>query len=257
MQDMKDPQKGFITALLLTVIVVLFLVVGGEAYVYVKMKSDRPPAVDSSAPAVVRTAPAVEAVPVQATPVQTVSASQDSSGRILLGDKAKYANLSSDEKAVVVNYLNNFLKNIPQMYWSDFSVSGCILKYYDSDKILVGCAQPKPSFPLYLVNRNDWKDIGQYSGQLNLFDGYVESKEYAIAVNDAGIFYYKTGDPDISLVPGSKLTDAGETYVESIGMAYSYGVTFDEPTKTLTVSVYKALNKLPNPRIRTVKFVLP
>ena len=140
------------------------------------------------------------------------------------------------------------------------SSSDYILKYYDKTKILISLLSEKDGgSSLNLISRKDWKDIGENIGLLSTGGGYVESNEYAISVGDNGIFYYKAGDSTISSIPNSKLA-SGETYEESPGAGGGdYTIAFDEPTKTLTVTVYNGdmYGNGNGQKIRTVKFVLP
>jgi len=275
---MNDPQKGFIAPLLLALVAILLI--GGGAYVYVQNKQAN-----------------------QTTIANSVLVSQNSTGKILLGDKALYENLSVEEKAIVGGYHTDLMRKLndeikkegldPATYEGDQPINGCTLKYYDATKALIGCAVPKPGLPLYLVDRNTWKDVGEYSGRLNSWDGYLETKNYIISVSDSGIYYYKSGDTEVRLIPNSikphtqkalKVPEIvtpnaepqtlgprpepveptyEETYVQNYGMAYSYDISFDEPTKKLSVGVFKpaAVQKYIDAteliKIRTVEFVLP
>lgn len=227
---MKTSHKGFISPLLLALIA-LFLI-GGGAYTYMQKKQ-----VNQSA---------VVTTTTQAT--STIQ-SQDNSGKILLGDRSSYENLSLEEKAIVDAY-NNAHKVDPSLY---------ILKHYDSTKILIGTLSVKGASSLSLVGRKDWKNIGENTDSLWTGGGYVESNEYAISVGNNDIFFYKVGDSTISSVSNSKLA-SGETYEESPGMGGgNYTIAFDEQTKTLTVTVYRGdlYGNGNGQKIRTVKFVLP
>jgi len=246
-------QKGFIAPLLLALIALLLI--GGGAYVYVQNKPANQPVTASST-------------------TQTTSAaqSQDDSDKILLGDRALYKNLTPDEKAIVEDFYNNGYKDVPARYAAGAEATSCRLKYYDPAKALIGCVSVKPSLPFYLVDRKDWKDVGENSGQLNSLHGYVESVGYAITVDGtAGIYYYKAGNSGINIVSNSRLAKCkntngadtecpnGETYVRQSGMSNDYEASFDESTKTLTVSIFKNIGneESENPEIRTATFILP
>lgn len=253
MKIMKNTQKGFIMPLLLAIIAILL--VGGGAYVYTQKKQIKQSGVASSTSQVTSTA--------QTTPVP-----QDNSGKILLGYSSSYENLSPEEKAIVDEYNtyvvrrnNPALENVDpsQFPYDERSLSYLSLKYYDPTKILITRANVKGVATLNLIGRKDWKEIGENIGSLWMGGGYVESNGYAISVGNDGIFYYKAGDSTISSVPNSKL-GSGETYEESSGMGGgNYTIAFDEPKKTLTVTVYHGdlYGNGNGQKIRTVKFVLP
>jgi len=241
---MKISQKGFIAPLLLALIALLLI--GGGAYVYVQNKQGNQSVVVDST-----------------TQATSTTQLQDDSGKILLGDRALYENLSPEEKAIVDEYNtyivrrnNPALENVDpsQFPYEERPLYYLSLKYYDPTKILITRANVKGTGSLDLVDRKDWKDIGYLMGGV----GYIESNGYAISVGNDGIFYYKAGDSTIRNVPNSKLT-SGETYQESPGMGGgSYTIAFDEPTKTLTVTVYRGdlYGNGNGQKIRTVKFVL-
>lgn len=231
---MKTKQRGFIVPLL--IVIIALLLAGGGAYVYMQQK--------------------------QANQSTTV-VSQDIISKIILSGRA----LSSEEKVVLEDYYNNLIKygeldaqqiykNVKKEYQDSHSIFYCTLKYYDATKVLVGCDFMKSGPFLHLVNRNNWKDIGENNEQLDFFHGYAESTEYVITVNDNGIFYYKAGDSDIHFISGSKLAGE-ETYIKSFGKVDEYTITFDEPTRTLMATVYKPSGGIANSEVRVVKFVLP
>ena len=242
-------RKGFIVPLLLALIALIFI--GGGVYMHQKQENQL-------------------AVITSATQSTSTTQLQDSSDKILLGERGYYRNLSIEEKGILESNNNDWVRKSndelkkygldPTLYADESLVTSAFLKYYDSTKILVGRFSIKGTPHLYLVDRKDWKVIGENIDSLWTGGGYVESNGYAISVGTDSIFYYKVGDSTISSVPNSSELAEGETYQESPGMGGgNYTIAFDEPTKTLTVTVYHGdlYGNGNGQKIRTVKFVLP
>jgi hypothetical protein len=182
-------------------------------------------------------------------------------GVILAGDRAKYENLSEEEKQLLEQYYSASTKDLKQTYKDDMPISGCYLKYYNANVILVGCAVPKPGISLSLVERGSWGTLPSGSNcGIDLWGGIAETSKYIIAIADKNICYFKAGDESIINLPGAHLTSKDEWYVKIGGMANEYDFTFDESSKTLTASVFKVVyssSGKPNPKIRTATFTLP
>ena len=224
---------------LLLILVAIFFI-GGGSYAYLQTKPDIQPAVVDSN---VQVASMTRVVP---EPIA-------SEGKMLLGNSAFYENLSPEEKDMVESYYSSLGITTGS---KDVSLkdSRCLLKYYDSMRMLVACPV---SQNMTLVNRNNMTvALGSFS---SFYAGYAESMGYVISVNDGGISYYKAGNSAIQNIPNSKPIN-GESYVDNeIGMpdSSSYHISFNESTKTLSVSVYKSADGPSSPKIRTAKFVLP
>jgi hypothetical protein len=173
---------------------------------------------------------------------------------ILLGEKAFYENLSSEEKKLVGAYYDTLGNDTIGLLTQP--ISSCVLKYYDPFRALIGCGTPKGTTFL-LVDRENWRKIGE-GANLRLDDGYIESDTYAISTNLNEIFYYEVGKSSIKSVPNSKLSSV-ETYQESAGLGGgNFTVSFDASTKTISAEIYKATRGGERrEKIRTATFVLP
>ncbi|MCR4333813.1 MAG: hypothetical protein NUV60_02260 [Patescibacteria group bacterium] len=204
------------------------------------------------------------------TTAQTSVTPQDKiAGNILLGSAAQYENLSTEQKKLVDEYNTYLAKKYDTQLQSD----RCKLKYYDAENILVGCAGEKPGLAFQLIERGTWKSVENNNYcNLDMWAGYLETKNYIISVSDGGVCYYKAGDSTITLIPNSEFThsftdvngvrsrdESEESYVKRIGLADDYEVSFNEQTRTLTASVYRNNNNgvSDSPMIREVTFVLP
>jgi len=130
------------------------------------------------------------------------------------------------------------------------------LKFYDNKTAVFCTPDGKDGCYLDIYDINTLAKINE-GGSLGLSD--VESGGYIIAVYDSGIRFYKKGASNFQSVPNSSLDSKKETYTKQAGMGGgATDVTFDEPTRTITASVFKPVwGDVANPRIRTVKFVLP
>lgn len=243
---MKTSQQGFIVPLVLILVALFFI--GGGSYAYLQTKQNNQ---------VVNAGSDVQAIP----------ESQAGEGQILLGDRAMYENLSAEEKRMVDKYYETTSKWHDEESRKMFPPSTCVLKYYDPEQILIACDKGKDALQFFLVDKNT-SELKKDSGFLFFYGEYLESKNYLISVGESIIYYYRVGDTNIKLVPGSKLidADAGETYNKGSVARYPLGFTaaFVEPTKMLTVSVYKADRGVDNPpdgkfyqKIRTMQFALP
>lgn len=233
-------QKGFVVPLLLLTIAVL--VIGGGVYVYQDNKQS-----DSSSIAASTTTPTVKAPTTQTQPLKSPAVT---TGTILLGDKAFYKNLTSEQKAIIIALNASF--DVPAE-----TLESYVLKYYDSRKIIFGNTSTKTILPLVLLERNSWKYIGDINCKINVNGGYFESQSYLIGVSDSGVCYYKLGDATLTLIPDS-LPGKGETYVKNAGALDYYDVSFNEATKVLSAGVFRAINDdgPDNPKLRTVQFTL-
>lgn len=173
----------------------------------------------------------------------------DTSG-ILLGDEAKYENLSIKNKLLIEKIYD------PSYFFNDpFGYKLCQLKYFDTSTVLVGCVA-KVGIRFFLVKLADIKPFDPVLDTINTW-AYVETKNLLISIQHNNITYFKPGFIEIKRVTGSELT-TGETYVKRGGMADDYEFSFDEATKILTVSVFKNEQKedRANTKLREVKFIL-
>lgn len=247
-------RKGF--AVLPIILVIALLAIGGGVYYFVQKTKISQPTIVSQ---VVTTTP---------TPTSTVAVPQSNAGQILLGESAHYENLSPEEKLILQAYVKSWWA--PDFLYPTMqdAINGTTLKYYDTKKIVAGVNNGK-FYVAVLISRDGWKQIGVSDGlkqdvnffpQLYIDSGYFESEDYVISVNGFRIYYYKAGDSDINLVPGSALSypNPNEVYVSSSGGGLDdYDASFDKITKTLTVSVYKTGPGYVHQKVRTAKFVLP
>jgi hypothetical protein len=183
-------------------------------------------------------------------------------GVILIGDRAKYENLSEEEKQLMGQYYTATTKDLKQVFIDQMPISGCYLKYYDAKTMMVGCVAGKPGLPLSLIEKKTWQTLQpELSCGINLWDGISETSQYVIAVGDTNICYFKAGDENIKNLHGAKLTSKNEGYVKIGGMANEYDFTFDEPSETFIVSIFKRDGSIdpthPNQKLRTETFILP
>lgn len=132
------------------------------------------------------------------------------------------------------------------------------LKFYDNKTAVFYTfgAKGVGYLDIYDINTLEKKNAGE---GLDLFGNGIESNSYILAIDDSGIRFYKKGALSFQSVPNSSLDSKEETYIEQAGMGGGTNdVTFDESTKTITASVFKPVDSYDaNPKIRTVKFVLP
>lgn len=132
----------------------------------------------------------------------------------------------------------------------------CQLKYSDSNVALIGCLGSKVGIRFFLVKLADMQSFDFDADSINTW-GYVETKNFLISIQNNNITYFRPGFTEIKKVPGSELDYREETYVKQGGLADTYEFSFDETTKTLTVSVFKNdYTEGPNTKLREVQFVL-
>lgn len=215
---MNTSQKGFIAPLLLILIVILLI--GGGTYVFTQKKQVSLPTADSAA--------------TQATSTQDAT--------------------------------TDLINRISSVYSRDNSYT---VVYHDDKTVAFVVAVPAGKSPvLTIADIHTLKTIN--TRNIYMWDS-IESTNYIIGVGadyvigvgiigdgKVGLKYYKSGASDVEMIPNSTLP-ASETYIKAnggMGSSY-YDLTFDESTKTLTASVFKANSGDPNKKIRTIKFVLP
>lgn len=167
---------------------------------------------------------------------------------ILLGDVANYENLTTANKLLIEKIYKPL--NDPSGW------AACQLKYSDNKIALVGCLGPKVGIRFFLVHLENIKPFDADVDTINTW-GYVETKNILISIQNNNITYFKPGFTEIKRVLGADLT-TGETYIKRGGMANDYEFSFDESTKTLTVSVFKDEQRedRANTKLREVQFVL-
>lgn len=129
------------------------------------------------------------------------------------------------------------------------------IKYLDKDTVAIAVPSEKIGifFDIY-----DTKTLEKVSAiPFTFMGGQIETKNYIVDIDYQGIIYYKKGSLDFFHVPNSSLSDP-ETYAETSGMGGDdTDFSFDETTKTVTVSVFKRESRTAeNPRVRVVKFIL-
>jgi|GEM_PF-4177149 hypothetical protein len=237
---MKISQRGFIPPFLLALIAVLL--VGGGAYVYINKQANQ--SVVNASMQATSTAQ-TESLPSEQLPTAS---------HFLLNTNSN-----------LTEYENALIKKMSAIGGPD---NAYILKWYDDKTAVFIIAPPKgggASMDIY-----DIKTLKRIS-TLNFLEFGIESSSYIIAtglvsagptdtVGEEDLIFYKKGATDFQVVPNSTLL-VSETYSAGIGGMGSsiYHFTFDEPTKTLSTSVFKRFNgsASENTKIRTVKFVLP
>ncbi|MHB0865961.1 MAG: hypothetical protein ACYC1Y_03645 [Minisyncoccota bacterium] len=173
-----------------------------------------------------------------------------------------YVNLTSYEKTLVDRFVNKYpsiYSNLLAAYNNDEmqSKSQIKLKYYDNETIALVVPNGKAGGNLSIYAAKDLQELNKK--QAVLFGNYTESNSHIIVASDAGFIFYKKGATDFQIVPNSSLNPKNETYMKEGGFGGVYDFTFNEPTKTLTASTFKPVfnGGAVNPKIRTVKFVLP
>jgi hypothetical protein len=185
-------------------------------------------------------------------------------GVILTGDRAKYENLSEEEKKIIDRYTEKY----PAVYKEILAGTGneiaaknyFPLKYYDDKTVVIAVTNEKGAFNVLVYDAQTLEQINDYlKVPLAIFGTIFENADYIISSNGAQYFYYKKGERETKTVAGSLLTSKNETYVKIGGFGDQYDFTFDAESKLLSVSVFKPINSssLPNPKIRTATFVLP
>ncbi len=212
--------------------------------------------------------------PVDHTTVATSTATTSSStpplvieslpGRILLGDRSKYENLSVDEKKLV----DSVIAKHPEIYTSLLDMYGgeilaknyFELKYHDSETFALAVPTGKVGLVLNIYSVDSFEILeSDASANVYFFGNSQETENYIIAAGDSQFTYYKKGEKHASLVKGSFLDMKKETYAKLGGFGSTHDFTFDDVSKTITASVFAPVFKegKENPKIRTVKFVLP
>ncbi len=219
---MNAPCKGFIIVPLLLILIAIFFI-GGGSYAYLQTKPDTQPTTANS--------------DVQATSQQLPIA----------------ATILSDTHSPT-DYEKSLVNRMILEYSSENSYK---IKYYDDKTVAFNLSTAK-SVGLSIHDITSLKRLGG----LYDMDGAIESSSYIISANGSDLVFYKKGGVDLLTIPGSTLSSS-ETYATKwLGMiSYAYDFAFDEPTKTLTASVFRFKPNpdvnAPNIKLRTVKFVLP
>ncbi len=258
---MKNSQKGFIT-LFITLAVVL-LVCGGM-FLYAQNRQEERSTTYSKTQEVAATNQPALGVEV---PKQQNIIKQSSEVSInILSDTHK--NFTETEKSLIER-----AKHSRSVMKYGYDEAAPKLKFYD-DKTVVFCTpSEKVGCFLNIYNKDTLERMNKL--EVLLVGNYIESDSYIIfvglasagpndTVGEDNFIFYKKGMTDFKIIPNSTLSvsktyDGAETYAKGyydMGIP-SYDFTFDEPTKTLTSSIFKRVNGNElNTKIRTVKFLI-
>lgn len=132
------------------------------------------------------------------------------------------------------------------------------LKYYDEQTVVFELLSQKIGMVMSVYDIDTLTHISSH-----LYLDAIEGREYSVFVGDgdATLMYYKKGEREVKIVPNSTLPGT-ETYGKAIaGMGlYDYEFSVDEPTKTVTASIFKPVDDpdgKENPKTRTATFMLP
>lgn len=178
-----------------------------------------------------------------------------------------HSDLTNYEKSLVSRInassvlVNSYLKGVTSK-----------LKFYDGKTVVFSLPTKKDVSTLFIYDINTLTNINSNDLEINLidkFNNYIATNNYIIAIgsinygpydtnNDREVFlFYKKGDTNFRVVTNSQILKT-ETYFENCLSADSCTTdfTFDEKTKTLSASMFKIIENLPNTKIRTMKFVL-
>lgn len=252
---MKNNLKGFIN---LIIAIIIILLIGGGIYVYKEQMSQ--PVTENN----------VQHYSDLATTTLTIP-TLDVSNQLpislnILPDT--YDTLTEYEKTLINKIksssvlANSYLKGVTPK-----------LKFYDNKTVVFSLPVKKDIAILYIYDINTLENINVDNLEINLinkYNNYTETSDYIIAIgsinygpydtnNDRDILlFYKKGEMHFQTVPNSQLIKT-ETYFKDCVSADSCvtDFTFNEPTKTITASVFEIKENLPNVKIRTMKFVLP
>ena len=178
-------------------------------------------------------------------------------GKIILGDRAEYNNLSLCEKSIV----NRFVKLYPLD--ENMLISSISIKYYDDSMFLI--EYPSGKGPMYIIGYSitDFKQVT--TNTISDWGNIYEDENYIIEPEDSGISFYKIGNKTISTIPNSeassgKVFDKDQTYYTvSNDMQSKSSFGFEPNSKLLTVDVFKdnPLGGVPNTKIGEKTFILP
>lgn len=185
-------------------------------------------------------------------------------GVILTGNRAKYENLSEEERKIIDRYTEKY----PAIYKEILAGSGneiaakntFPLKYHDDKTAVIADFNDKVGQNLIIYNIATFEKLNK--DEMFLFGNYVESRNYIVAtINaiDGEFIFYKNGATDFQKIPSSLLKSKNETYMKQGGFGGVYDFSLDDTTKTLTASVFKPVFRegQNNPKIRTATFILP
>ena len=225
----------------------LVILLCGAGYYYYKNQSV------TNTPKV--TSPSV-AAPVSQNSNNTTSSVPVVKGKIILGERSRYENLSDTEKEIVRKILN---KNSPG---ENIALDGVILKYYDDTFALVGRPSGKGSVVIYFYSLNDFQRLDDKKS-MTKWNMMYENSNYLIEIGDGGVTYYRAGDDSFTNIPNSAVTAGtqlvkNQTYRKEGDIQESYDVVFDESTKTLTLGVFKpdGVNGGANTKVGKKEFIL-
>jgi hypothetical protein len=185
-------------------------------------------------------------------------------GVILAGDRAKYENLSEEEKKIIDRYTEKY----PAIYKEMLAGSGnevaaknyFPLKYYDDETVVIAVTNEKGAYNVLVYDTKTLEQLNDnLKAPLYIVGTIFENTDYIISSNGVQYSYYKKGERETKVVIGSLLTSKNETYVKIGGFGDQYDFTFDGLTRTLSASVFKRVyaTEKENPKLRTATFILP
>ena len=196
----------------------------------------------------------------QQEPVASIKA-DERSGQILPISNT-YSDLTLYEKKLI----NTFFEKNPE-YVEYYKVYGdqyesvlrdsVKLKYYDNNIVVLYEATGKGGYLVTIYDKSSWKQLNKESMYLHSLD--IESQNYIVSVYEDKIIYFKPGMSEFKTLAGSNITSNKESYLSGVGPGGpEHSLSFDESTKTLTVSVFKTTDPDNGqyPKLREVQFVL-
>lgn len=153
-------------------------------------------------------------------------------GRILLGNEGLYDVLPRDEQLIVRSVRPDV--DIVQ----DDGNGTCVLKYYNSEVVLVYCAEggKPPSMGVY--SNKTKQRITNTSENIVVFEGFYESSSIIFSVANERITYFKPGFQTTKSV-GIKISNGNESYIKKLLLRSDYDFSYDEQSSNITVGVFK------------------